>query len=59
MGVLVLMIFTTVGANLSGFQTEKIIYEKRMRIIWTLLTGVLIFAAAYIFFRIFCRGSYT
>lgn len=59
MGVLVLMILTTVGATLSGFQTVKSIFEKRMWIFWALLTGVLIFATAYIFFRIFCRGSYT
>ena len=59
MGVLVLMILTTVGATLSGFQTVKSIFEKRMWIFWALLTGVLIFAEAYIFFRIFCRGSYT
>ena len=59
MGVLVLMILTTVGATLSGFQTVKSIFEKRMWIFWALLTGVLIFAAAYIFFRIFCRGRYT
>lgn len=59
MGVLVLMILTTVGATLSGFQTVKSIFEKRMWIFWALLTGVLIFAAAYIFFRIFCRGNYT
>ena len=59
MGVLVLMILTTVGATLSGFQTVKSIFEKRKWIFWALLTGVLIFAAAYIFFRIFCRGSYT
>ena len=59
MGVLVLMILTTVGATLSGFQTVKSIFEKRMWIFWALLTGVLIFAAAYIFFRIFCRCSYT
>ena len=46
MGVLVLMILTTVGATLSGFQTVKSIFEKRMWIFWALLTGVLIFAAA-------------
>lgn len=53
------MFLATVASALTGFKTVKSIVEKQTWIPWALLTGVLVFAAAYMFFGVFCWGNYT